>query len=107
MNDITIKLINLSYLFLSFFIIKRLDLPILRGSIHTYAWAVIFIASVFFALGLLLFNIPLGFFGMSSPQALERIKEIWWVAPLFPFTCLIISLTLRVLILKIKQTNKS
>lgn len=60
-----------------------------------------------FALGLLLFNIPFAFFGMSSPQAVEQSKEIWWVASLFPFTCLIISLTLLVLILRKKETNKS
>jgi hypothetical protein len=107
MSDITFKIINLVYFFSAFAILKRLNLTILRDSLLTDAWAGIFIASVFFTIGLLLFNIPFAFFGMGTPQATQSIKEIWWVAPLFPFTCLIISLTLRVLILRRKKTNKS
>jgi hypothetical protein len=107
MNDITVKIINLVYVLSAFAIVRRLDLPVLRGSVHAYAWAVVFVASVFFAIGLLLFNIPFGFFGMSSPQAAQRSREIWWVAPLFPFTCFIAILGLRILILRSRRNTNS
>jgi hypothetical protein len=103
MNDITFKIINLVYFFSAFAILKRLNLPIIRDSFLTDAWAGIFIASVFFTIGLLLFNIPFAFFGMGTPQATQSIKEIWWVAPVASSVGLIISLGLRTLILKIKK----
>lgn len=81
MNDWIAMTINVGYFWLAVVIVRKLNLKILKDAFWSSIWAEIFLASVFLQIGLLLFDIPVGFFGMNNPYTNAELKERWWIAP--------------------------
>ena len=82
MHDWIAMTINVGYILLSFCVLKKLRLSnIFPVGSWTHAISVIFLVSIFFQIGLMLFDIPIGFFGMNNPHTIASLKEKWWAAP--------------------------
>ena len=91
-------LINLSYITAAYCILYLCKFPLLKLGSSSHTWAVLFLTSVFFTIGLSLFDIPLGFWGGNNPHSIQRMKEDWWFFPLGFFILFLISLGLKMLI---------
>jgi len=95
MSDLLVTVINISYLIIGNYTIDKLNLRF-TGERGTWSntCATLFIASIFFVIGLLLFDIPLAFFGYNTPEGIQWLKSVWWFYPLASFIALLISLAL-------------
>lgn len=91
-------LINLSYIAVAYYILYLCKFPLLKLGSSTHTWAVLFLTSIFFTIGLLLFDIPLGFWGGNNPNSIQRMKEDWLFLPLGFFILFLVSLGLKTLI---------
>jgi len=96
MNDFLVIAINVSYLIVGNLIVDKLNLEFLgkRGT-WTNSCATLFIASIFFTIGLLFFDIPLGILGGNDAYSVQRMKEFWWFYPSGLFVICVLSLNLR------------
>ena len=93
MSDFTAAFINVLYLAAAQLILNRLKLKVFKNTI-------------FFVIGLLLFDIPLAFFGYNTPEGIQWLKSIWWFYPLGSFIALVVSLALRSIFAYIRGKTK-
>ena len=98
MNDYLAMAINIAYLVAAYMILRKLQFSFIVFGTWTASWATLFIGSIFFTIGLLLFDVPLGFWGGNNPHSIQRMKEDWWFFPLGFFILFLISLGLKTLI---------
>jgi hypothetical protein len=98
MSDTTAIVINVLYLLVAYGILRLLKLPFIRFGTWTSSWATLFLGSVFFTIGLLVFDVPFAFFGGNNPYSTQRLKEDWWAFPLTFLVAFLISLTMKTLI---------
>ncbi|MGB1127961.1 MAG: hypothetical protein ACPG3X_06300 [Opitutales bacterium] len=66
MNDWVAMTINVSYMVLAYLILKASKPKFLDGAHVSLIAAELFLAAVFVQIGLILFNIPIGFFGLTT-----------------------------------------
>jgi hypothetical protein len=103
MNNSLVVALNLLCVIAANIIIWRINLPILRDSLLAMPSAAVFLASVFFTIGLLAFDIPLGILGANNPSTIEKMKDYWWGLPLVFFVIFIISLCVEIVFSRLKK----
>lgn len=86
--------INVAYIFLAGIVLRHSKVRFLNEG-WTANFATMFLASVFLQLGLLLFDIPIGFFGFNDPVRIAEMKERWWLLPGIALSPLLMSLSCR------------
>jgi len=106
MDNIFTILLNLAYVLAAYWILKRNNLEFLQLGSSTHAWAVVFIASLLFTIGLLLFEIPFAFFGMNDPETTEWFRSNWWFVPSVTFIFFVISLSLGFIVDYVRSRTK-
>jgi ABC-type Fe3+ transport system permease subunit len=106
MHDWIAMAINVAYIIFSFYLLNKLRLSnVFPLGSWTHALAVIFLVSVFFQIGLMLFDIPIGFFGMNNPHTIGSLKEKWWAAPGLGLSGLSFALSCRTALLSFRSKN--
>jgi hypothetical protein len=103
MHSTLIIAINLAYCIIAYIIIWKVDLPVFRNSLLAMPSATVFLASVFFTIGLLAFDIPLGVLGGDKPSTVAKMKDVWWGLPLVFFVIFILALCLELFLSRIKK----
>lgn len=81
MHNWIVMIINVSYMLLAYIVFRTFKPKFLDGAHLSLIAAELFLVSIFFQIGLLLFDIPIGFFGMNNPHTIASLKEKWWAAP--------------------------
>lgn len=81
MNDWIAMTINVGYMGVAYLIFRALKPKFLCEAPVSLIAAELLLASIFFQIGLIVFNIPIGFFGMNNPYTIESLKDKWWAAP--------------------------
>ncbi len=81
LGELVYVVVNIAYIVLSFLVLRFLKIKSKIKSSYAYISLELFVASVFFTIGLLLFNIPLVVFGANNPETVERMKEAWYGIP--------------------------
>ena len=87
--------INVGYMVAAYFILNRFKPKIFQDARLSLMWAELFLASIFLVIGAILFNIPIGFFGMNNPHITTQLKEKWWAAPGITLSFLLFSLSFK------------
>lgn len=96
MNNYLAMAINVAYVVLAFWFLGKLNLKFIGNKASwTYGWAGMFITFTFFIIGLLLFDIPCGFWGCNNPDTIQRMKEVGWFIPSLAFLFFLTSLSLK------------
>lgn len=97
MNDTLIVIINILYIIGAQILLNKIDLWVFRKTTWSYAWATLFIASMFYALGLFLLDIP---FMLSARdyESIQMAKKEWWLFSLATFGALVMTLGFRVIL---------
>jgi len=87
--------INIFYMVAAYYIFNRFKPKIFQGAHLSSMWAELFLASIFLVFGAILFDIPIGFFGMNNPHITDQLKEKWWAAPGITLSFLLFSLSFK------------
>lgn len=85
LEELVYLVVNIAYIVVSFFVLRFLKIKSIIKNSYAYISLEFFVASIFFTIGLLLFNIPLVVFGANNPETVERMKETWYGIPLVFF----------------------
>lgn len=91
MNDWIAMAINVGYIVLAGAIIKYSKIKFLNEG-WTANFTTMCLVSIFVQFGILLFDIPIGFFGFNNPERIAEMKERWWLTPgvfLSPLLCIL------------------
>lgn len=107
MNNFVVIFINLSCAVSAYWILHRFKFSFMKLGSSTHTWAALFLASIFFTIGLLLFDIPFGFFGMNNPQTTQWLQTYWWFMPSTIFMFFLISFSLKLIVDCLRGRSKN
>ncbi len=96
-------IINLLYLLAGWFLVGKLRLKWLRRGSWSYVFLGITFSSIFFLIGLFVFDIPIALFQAENTTIL---KEKWYAIPLTAFTFFLISLLLETLYYRFRDSKE-